>query len=391
MSDSRPSLVLASSMLVFAGFSAYLIAPASVIPLLVGHFHVSGASAGAGVSAAYLGWVVFQLPSGVFMDRYDNRDLLTVAVVVYLAAAVAGAVAPSYLGFTLSRVVAGTAAGILWGVGANVVGGTFPAETRALATGVYTASGPLGLAVGQFATPLLAGWLPLQAVFAVYPLISLVGVVLFRVGLREDVRSGGRVPLRLFTRVLTNRSVLLLSLSGLCANGLWLFLNSWLPTYGADVLALPLATVGGLMALAPLAGGLARPSGGWMAARVGQRAVIAGSLLLALPLVFAFPLATSPARFGIGLFLAGFALQFSTGIYFAYVQELVADEFSGTGIATMTTFQVTGGFVAPVVGGWLIETTSWTTTFGLAGLVAVAGAASVLLLPRFGGATRAPE
>lgn len=368
-------------MVVFLGYTAYLIAPASVSPLLAGRFGVGPAAVAALVSAAYVGWLLFQLPSGYLMDRYDNRTLLTVAVATFAAAATAGALLESYPAFLLSRVVAGTGAGVLWGVGANVVGEAFPGGRRDLATGVFVASGPLGLGVGQFASPLIAGALGVAATFPVYAGVSVVGLLLFRGAAPGGFRQSGRIRLRGFTRSLLDRSVLLLALSGLCGNAAWLFVNAWMPTFGTEVLSLPLATVGALTALAPFAGALARSTGGLAADRFGRRPTIGGSLLLVAPVVPAFGVVTSAAGFAAVLLLAGVALQLGVGVYYVLVRDLLGSEFSGTGISVVATFQLVGGLTAPVVGGWLVESVSWEGAFAVTAATAVVGASVVLSVP----------
>lgn len=368
-------------MVVFVGYTAYLIAPASVGPLLADRYEVGSAAVGTAISAAYAGWILFQLPSGYLMDRFDNRSLLTIAVAAFAVAATAGAFLETYLAFLASRVIAGTGAGVLWGVGANVVGAAFPAGRRDLATGVFVASGPLGLGVGQFASPLLASEVGLAATFPVYAGVSVAGLLLFRGAAPEGLRQSGRVRFGGFVRSLLDRSVLLLALSGLCGNAAWLFVNAWMPTYGADVLSLPLATVGALTALAPFAGALARSSGGFAADRIGRRPTIVGSLLLVAPIVLAFAAVTSSFGFAAALLLAGFALQLGVGVYYVLVRDLLGSEFSGTGISAVATFQLAGGMAAPVVGGWLIAAASWDVAFTAAAATAVVGATVVLFVP----------
>lgn len=381
MSQSHPYRLLVGAMVVFVGYTAYLIAPASVGPLIAARFSVGTAGVGAAVSAAYVGWLAFQLPNGFLMDRYDNRTLLTVAVATFAVVAIGGAAVESYPAFLASRVVAGTGAGLFWGVGANVVGRTFPAGRRDVATGIFVASGPLGLAVGQFASPLLVERIGLEATFPAYAGLSVLGWVLFRSGAPGGLRQPSTIDLGGFARALLDRSVLLLALSGLCGNAAWLFVNAWMPTYGSEILALPLATVGALTALAPLAGAIARSSGGFAADRVGRRTTVVGSLLLVAPIALGFAAVSSSVGFAVVLLLSGFALQVGVGVYYVLVRDILGSEFSGTGIGAIATFQLTGGMLAPVVGGWLIEAASWNVAFVAVAGTAVVGAVVVLLVP----------
>lgn len=91
MSDQRsPVGIFLGCFLMSVGANAYILAPASIIPLLVDHFTISKVAAGFSISAAVLGSVMIQLPGGFLMDRYDNRRLLLAGTIVFAPAAVAG-------------------------------------------------------------------------------------------------------------------------------------------------------------------------------------------------------------------------------------------------------------------------------------------------------------
>ena len=89
------------------GFNAYLLAPASVIPLFAGTFGVDKTAAGLSISVFFLSWGVANLPGGLVMDRRDNRHLVLGGAVVFLAASVATAAAPNYAALLAARSVGG--------------------------------------------------------------------------------------------------------------------------------------------------------------------------------------------------------------------------------------------------------------------------------------------
>ena len=380
----RPWLVLAGCFLVSTGFNAYLLSPAPLLPLLVGEFGVDKPTAGLAISAAYVSWLVLQLPGGLLLDRHDNRRLVYAASAVFVVGAGAGAVAGSYPAYLGTRLVAGATAVFLWTASANIVTRTFPDDTRALGTSVFVASAPLGLAVAQYAGPLVAaawGW---RAVNLVYPLVTLAGLPVFALALDEPVRNPSRLSLAGFGRALAEPAVLAVAVASFFAYALFLFLNAWMPTYATEVLGSGLAAAGAATALVPLAGLAARPGGGWLSDRLGgrRRAVVALSFVVALPAVAGLALAGTLAAFAVALLLAGFAAQLGIGVVYVYADELAGAGAGGTSLALVTALSVGGALVSPVVGGWVVDAFSWGAGFGFAAVVAVAGLVATAAAPR---------
>jgi predicted MFS family arabinose efflux permease len=374
--------VLCGCFLVSTGFNAYLFAPASVVPLLVSEFGIDKPTAGLAISATFLAWVLLQLPGGLLMDRYDNRLLVWGGAALLFVMAIAGALAPDYRTFLLTRFLAGGSALFLWTTAANVVDRSFPVAKRAVGTGLFIASAPAGVTLAQFAGPRVAAALGWRATLLVYPTVTAVGLPFLYLMLREPVRNESRLELQGFLAALRNRTVLLVSVSSFCAYSLFVFFNAWMPTYGTDVLSLDLATAGAMTALVPAMGLLARPGGGWLSDRIGgrRRPVLLGTFLLVLPALLGVTLVSSTLGYGAVLVLAGVGSQLGTGVFYVYVGELSAEGTRGTGLAVLTTLSISGALTAPVLTGWLIERFSWDAAFGFGAALAVVGIVAVLLV-----------
>ncbi|MDS0477031.1 MFS transporter [Natrinema sp. 1APR25-10V2] len=375
--------VFAACFLASAGMNAYMIAPASIIPLLVEAFDVDKAGAGIAISAAVLGSVVVQIPFGFLMDRYDNRLLMTAGTAVFVPVAIAGSFATSYPLFLVSRAVAGVAGGAVFVLGTNVVAQVFAGERQGVVTTVFIASAPLGFAISQFGGPLLAAAFGWQAVFVAYPLLSALGYLVFRLSRPTAIRTGDRTSIREFGNALRNRAVLLVSLSGFCSYVLYIFMNSWMPTYATERLPLTLGEAGAITALLPAVGMLARPAGGWLSDYVGyrRRLIVVCSLAFALPAFFIVSRTISMLLFSAVMLGVGFSLQFGMGVYYVYTRELAADGTGGTSLAVFTSIAFSGTLVSPTLGGWLIGAFSWEMTFFLYALIGIAGI-GVLFLTR---------
>ncbi|WP_336135195.1 MFS transporter [Natronomonas amylolytica] len=357
--------VFAACFLISIGANAYMLAPASIVPLLVDHFEISKATAGGAISAAVLGSVLIQLPGGFLMDRYDNRRLLLAGTLVFAPVAVAGTLVDAYYAFLAARVLAGLAAGGLFVLGANVVAEVFAGRRQGFVTTLFLASAPVGFAVSQVGGPPLGeafGW---QAPFIAYPALAAVGSLLFFASQPAAIRTGDPISLRDFRLALGNRAVLLVSFAGFCSYMLYIFLNSWMPTYAAEQLPMTLGEAGTVAALLPAVGVLARPAGGWLSDRLGyrRRAVALASLGFALPAFFVISRAVSILLFAAVMLGVGFFLQFGMGVYYVYTRELAAGGTSATSLTVFTTISFVGTLVAPTFGGWLIESFAWGPAF----------------------------
>ncbi|WP_408958940.1 nitrate/nitrite transporter [Natrinema sp. 74] len=376
MSDRRSRVgVFLACFLGSVGANAYMIAPASIVPLLVAAFDVDKAGAGVAISAAVLGSVLVQIPFGFLMDRYDNRPLMTAGTAVFVPVAIAGSFATAYPVFLASRAVAGLAGGAVFVLGTNVVAQVFAGKRQGVVTTVFIASAPLGFAISQFGGPLLADAFGWRTAFVAYPLVSAVGYLVFRLSRPPAIRTGDRITPREFGHALRNRAVLLVSFSGFCSYLLYIFMNSWMPTYATERLPLSLGEAGAITALLPAVGMVARPVGGWLSDYVGyrRRLIVVCSLAFALPAFFVVSRSISIALFSLVMLSVGFSLQFGMGVYYVYTRELAADGRGGTSLAVFTSIAFSGTLVSPTLGGWLIGAFSWQTTFLLYALIGVVG------------------
>nr|WP_303647264.1 MFS transporter [Haloarchaeobius sp. FL176] len=374
-------LVGASIMSVSLG--AYELAPASVTTLIRQSLDIGPSAAGLIVSVMFGTAVVASIPAGVVLDRTNSRHAVAVAVGLLLVAGVWGWYAASIESFALvlaSRVLGGLAYVVVWNAGIDVVGRSFESERQATAVATFTASGPVGFAVGQAAAPLVAeafGW---PAVFPAFTALSLVGLALFW----PTSRGSGRAtdtPTPTFadlSRVVTDRRVWLVGILGFLSYSLYLFVNSWAPSYLTDELGLTLVASGALSALFPAVGVLSRISGGVLSDRLfggRRRPVVLASFVAATPVVAAFTFLPTVALVVAALLVAGFAIQLCLGLVFAYVRELVEPAVAATAVAFLTSVGLAGAFAAPIVGGALIDATSYDVAFLVAGLLGLVGVA----------------
>ncbi len=393
--------MVAGLFLISTAAAAYEITPSSVLSLIQDSLGVTPTAAGALISVMFATAVVLSLPAGALLDRVGPRRMVTIAGVALALAGVwgwAGAKAGSYQMLLLSRVLGGACFVVVWNAGANLAGSTVPSQHRATAVGVFTASGPVGFSVGLFGAPVVAAATSWPVALPAFASIGLLGVALFLVSSRgRSLGVDAETPDRAAFRTLFgDRTVWLLATLCFLGYALYLFLNSWLPSYLAEGLGLSLSASGLLTALFPAVGIIARTTSGAISDRLfdgSRRQVVIVAFLVATPGVAAFNVAsTVPAIIAL-LVLVGFAVQTTIGLLFTYVAEVVEPSVQSTAVALLTSVGLLGAFLAPLAAGAIIERVGYEPTFLVAGGVAALGVGVAWLAPEVGkdGPAQSPE
>jgi predicted MFS family arabinose efflux permease len=380
-SPARTWGLVGGASLISAGLAAYEIVPASVTPLLRDSLGVGPTAAGLVVGVMFGTAVVTSLPAGAVLDRTNARTAVAVAVLALFLAGVWGWVAArrgEYWSLIASRAVGGVAFVVVWNAGIDIVSRAVPADARATAVGAFTASGPVGFALGQAAGPVVAGRLGWPAIFVVFTGIAFAGFVAFWPLSRGFGDRGGDAPSpRELGAVFRNRSVWLVGALGFLGYALYLFVNSWGSSYLTEAVGLSLGLSGLVLSAFPGVGVVSRVSGGVLSDRVfggRRRPVLLASFCGAGPLLVAFTSLRSPVLLVAVLLFAGFAIQLTLGLSFTYVREVVEPRVAATAVAFLTSVGLAGAFLAPIAGGALIERAGYGPAFLVASALAVCGA-----------------
>ena len=380
--------LVAGASLISVGLAAYEIVPASVTPLVRDSLAIGSTRAGLIVGVMFGTAVVVSLPLGVLLDRTDSRRAMAIAVFGLFVAGLWGWVAGragAYWPLIASRFVGGAAFVAVWNGSIDIVSRAVDPQHRATAVGIFTASGPVGFALGQSTGPLVAARFGWPAIFPAYLGLTLVGFALFWVtsrglgGARADAPTLGE-----FGTVLRSRTVWTVGVLGFLSYALYLFVNSWGSSYLTGEVGLSLAASGLIVAVFPGVGVVSRVSSGLLSDRVfdGRRApVFLASFAVAAPLLLVFTRLDSVPLLVCVLFCAGFAIQLTLGLSFTYVREVVEANVAATAVAFQTSVGLAGAFVSPIAGGAVVDAAGFAVAFLLAGALAVTGVALAWRLP----------
>jgi EmrB/QacA subfamily drug resistance transporter len=126
------------------------------------------------------------LTGGALADAYGKARMLSVGSLMFGAASIACALAPSVVWLITARVLQGTAAAVMTPASLALIGATYPRDERNRAIGVWAAASALTTAAG----PVLGGWLTetfgWQAIFWINPPLAFAAVGLLWAFAPED-------------------------------------------------------------------------------------------------------------------------------------------------------------------------------------------------------------
>ncbi|HEY2755590.1 MAG TPA: MFS transporter [Pseudolabrys sp.] len=185
----RRSIVLAACVL--ASSMAFIDGSALTVAL-------PNLRASVGADLASVQWVLngyvlalasLTLIGGALADSYGKARILAIGCLVFAAASIACAVAPSVEWLIAARVAQGIGAALLTPASLALIGATYPKEERNRAVGVWAAASALTTAGG----PILGGWLTQtfgwQAVFWINPPLAVAAVALLYMFAPPDARE----------------------------------------------------------------------------------------------------------------------------------------------------------------------------------------------------------
>jgi len=188
------------------------------------------------VNAFQLAYAITMLLSGRLLDRVGARVGLAASVVLWSLAEAAHAFARTALGFGVARFALGIGEAANFPAALKAVAEWFPANERALATGLFNSGVALGTIVASIAVPLTAAAFGWRATFVVTGLLGLLWVPLWWISYRSDVSavsaSSPVAPPAISWRTLISlRQTWAYALTKSLGDPVWWFYLFWLPKY----------------------------------------------------------------------------------------------------------------------------------------------------------------
>jgi ACS family glucarate transporter-like MFS transporter len=362
--------------------------------------------------AFVLGYAAFQLPGGVIGQRLGARRMFIVISITAFLATILTPLAPLMLtGMGLLaallglQLLLGVAQGPIFPVSSGVMEAWFRPQQWALVQGLQS----MGLQLAAALTPPVvaylmdsSGWQ--HALF--WPALPALGLIsvwawygrntpaehpsvtreeLAELGADLVAQLQSAISWRRLARLVSNRSVLLLTVSYVCMNYVFYLIANWCFLYLVQERHFSILEGGWLAAAPPLVAAVGAGIGGKFAtdlcARFGFRWGFRLVPLVALPTAGALLLVTvyagNPYAAVVSLALCYGIVELTEGSYWAATMFVArADTMSATGI--LNTGGNAGGLIGIPIVAYLSGHGAWTAAFVVGTLFAVLGAAAWL-------------
>jgi len=338
----------------------------------------------------FLAYSLFQIPAGWLNDRIGFKKVLILSLFMLGGFALCFGL----LGFGLGLLICFR---FLAGVGhsgyptscAKAVVANFPLEQRTFAQSILLSSAGLAMTAG----PLVAvysldslGWRGSFSVLGLLAFAIAICIVIFvpkaeqvATPLRNNTQGGYRTLLK-------NPIVVLLFISIFCINIPSYGLMAWLPKYLVQHRGMSLETSSLVVATGGLGIWISSLATGWLVGRYMQgrepKVVFCSSMLSALCIWLVYT-TSSAMTAGLFLFLGYIFLMASFVTVFTLPMKRLPTDIMGAAMGIINTGGTLGGFVAPIVMGYLITVTqSYLAPFIFLSVAMVVAGVAILPLAK---------
>ncbi|MEH6907724.1 MFS transporter [Neobacillus drentensis] len=355
-------------------------------PLMMKEFHMDAGSFGVILSAFTFGYGLMQIPGGMLADRFGSKATMIFGLIWWsIFTALSGVVASVGM---LIAVRALFGAGEALGTGSQwkLLGKYFKGSDRNFASSLYNTAIPLGPALcGPIAVWIMGkvGWHSLFYWFSVPGIVLAILLYwLLPSEKKEKITSVSLVKKKdniVLKDVLKYPGSWLIFTAYLTKSVASWGLLGWIPVYLNTSRHINLKDLGLASSIPYLLGFVGLLFFGWLGSRVKHRASLVGIiyLLAGAGLFFAFSAETATGSI-VFLSVASFFIFGAYGPFWGLALDLFPSEFLGT-LSGFTNFggQI-GGFISPLVVGYLVNTTG-SFTDGFLFMIATLIASSIAL------------
>ncbi len=352
-----------------------------VLPLFAQSLDASPGQIGWIIMASTVPGILLSFPAGVLYDRFGQRRLLLVALVIFASAPWLYLLVQSTWQLAAVRFYHGFATAVFGTVASAAIAQRYHRDRAARLSGFSSAT-----IVGRSIAPFLGGGLlSLAGIHAVYLACAVGGALALAVGLtlrdtgehqageKQPATATGPGLIASLYPVLRDRRIVAASLGEAAQYLTFGAMEAFLVLYAAAQGLVPWQ-IGVILGVQLLCIVVTKPLMGHLSDRIGRMQVILPGLvigsisLLLLPHTTSFPgLALLSLVYGIG-----FATVTSSTT--ALVADLAQQGAFGASLGVMRTVMDIGQALGPVLTGWVIGVSGYTSGFTLLAVILLLGA-----------------
>lgn len=330
----------------------------------------------------FLAYSLFQVPAGWLNDRIGYKTMLILSLsALGLFALCFGWLGMSFGLLLLFRFLSGMGHSGYPCSCAKAVVSNFILEKRTFAQSVLLSSSGLAMTIGPIVAVAALNHLGWHISFVLLGLFAFAIIAL--IALRVPRHQPGSHPHQARNALWRNPTVLLLFVCGFCINIPLYGLMAWLPKYFVQERGLALASAGYLVALGGAGIWLSSLCTGWLVGKYFQNreplVIIVCSLISAV-VIYGIYHTTTLFAAGALLFVADIFLMGSFVTAFTLPMKRLPENVIGSAVGLINTGGTLGGFVSPIVMGYLVSLShSFASAFLFLSLAMVC--ASLLIAP----------
>jgi len=392
-------LILATVCITYFTENFLRAGPSALSPILIEEFGLTHGVAGLLFSSYFFLYALLQIPSGILSDTLGPRRTINGFTIFTVIGTILFYVARSLGLLIAAQLLVGLGSSVFYINAVRMISSWFPAERRASAIGVLSASSGVGNFAAYMGFPLaityLGGWRILYLWCAVLMVVNFVANF-FIVrdspdGVNHVQENGGTSITHSLKTVLKDRRLYPFLSSYMLLSLFWMFMT-WLPQWLTDTRGISYIEVGLISSAGTITGIPGCILIGVISDRLRKRkqpivAFYAASTIVLIALIM-MPAGTSPTVYAFLAGVLGFTLS-AWVLLFSMVPETLPPEVSGIGMGIVNgmgtlAFSVMNpiyGYLVDITGGYLVSN-AIVVVSGIA-LVAV----SVLFLKEtYGGA-----
>ncbi len=346
------------------------VAPAVITRELMSEFSLGAAALGNLAALYYYSYVLIQIPAGVLADSWGPRRVLTTGAAVAAAGTLLFALAPSYAGAGLGRILIGGSVGVAFVAMLKLASHWFAPARFAMLSGLALACGMIGAVSAGVPLRLLVDAFGWRSVLAVSGAATGLLAVAIWLAVRDDPTERGyrsyapALPARRtsvlagVSRSFASRNVWLVSLiSGAVAGPTLTFGGLWGVPFLTTHYGLTTAQAATVTSLLLVCWALSAPVVGAISDRLRSRKPLytAGALLATAGWCAALLLPELPLALLIALLgLTGCASACAM-LGFAIAKESVSSGLAGTVGGIVNMGNMLGGMIMPPMVGWMLD------------------------------------
>ena len=311
-----------------------------------------------------------RLGLGVLTDRLGGRIVYTLTMLAAALATFLLSWATTYPQMLLAALGVGLAGGS-FAVGVAYVSRFFDGKRQGTALGIFGV-GNVGAAVTKFVAPFVMVALGWEATAQIWAAALAATAVLFWCLSKDDpvtaARHTEKLPLRSMKAELAplkNTQVWRFSAYYFFSFGGFVALALWLPHYLIGVYGFDIKTAGMVGAAYSIPASIFRAYGGILSDRVGARAVMYWTLIVSAlcAAILSVPTGVPVTVFLVVIFILGFFMSLGKAAVYKHIPTYYPANVGAVG-GLVGMIGGLGGFVLPLLFGWLKQETGlWSTCF----------------------------